>query len=293
MAIDKRVNYDMQGDEKPARNYLGKQKTVRAPVKWKSSPEHPTAHLAYITKAEEKILLDKNLYGSLKGKPNRGPSGLPSLQGAGDYTRDRSPGAYDQGSAGSATGNTQQDLRNRAMNEANMKAILTGQISKGQTQAVSRRTRRGAVPEYAYTPSGELKYVGSSTKGKQGWFSKLLGRGNVRGTRSIKFNPETGRYESEDENVGDIQPGFGGRILGGLAGLATGIPFVGGAVGSAIDKGKGIFGQTPRDMSQFNKLSLTAPENQKAYIPEGSDAHRAPILPSSKPLWSNIPPRVL
>ena len=29
MAIDKRVHYDMQGHKKPARNYLGKQKTVK------------------------------------------------------------------------------------------------------------------------------------------------------------------------------------------------------------------------------------------------------------------------
>jgi hypothetical protein len=28
MTVDKRINYEMQGDEKPARNYLGKQKTV-------------------------------------------------------------------------------------------------------------------------------------------------------------------------------------------------------------------------------------------------------------------------
>jgi hypothetical protein len=64
-------------------NYLGKQKTVNAPVKWRSSKDHPIAHLSYITKDEQKILIDLNLYGSLKGKPNRGPFGLPSLQGSG------------------------------------------------------------------------------------------------------------------------------------------------------------------------------------------------------------------
>ena len=90
--IEKKISYEIN-IEKPSKtkpvkqggvlNYLGKQKTVNAPVKWRSSPKHPVAHLSYITKDEEKILIDLNLYGSLKGKPNKGPFGLPSLQGSG------------------------------------------------------------------------------------------------------------------------------------------------------------------------------------------------------------------
>jgi hypothetical protein len=96
-------------------NYLGKQKTVNAPVKWRSSKDHPIAHLSYITKDEEKILIDLNLYGSLKGKPNRGPFGLPSLQGSGGGSggdggwrwriiRWRSGGPGDSGPGGSDDG---------------------------------------------------------------------------------------------------------------------------------------------------------------------------------------------
>jgi hypothetical protein len=90
--IEKKIKYDIN-IEKPSKtkpvkqggvfNYLGKQKTVSAPVKWRSSKDHPIAHLSYITKDEQKILIDLNLYGSLKGKPNKGPFGLPSLQGSG------------------------------------------------------------------------------------------------------------------------------------------------------------------------------------------------------------------
>jgi len=90
--IEKKIRYDIN-IEKPSKtkpveqggvlNFLGKQKTVNAPVKWRSSKDHPIAHLSYITKDEQKILIDLNLYGSLKGKPNRGPFGLPSLQGSG------------------------------------------------------------------------------------------------------------------------------------------------------------------------------------------------------------------
>lgn len=90
--IEKKISYEIN-IEKPSKtkpvkqggvfNYLGKQKTVNAPRHWRSSPKHPIAHLAYITKDEQKILIDLNLYGSLKGKPNKGPFGLPSLQGSG------------------------------------------------------------------------------------------------------------------------------------------------------------------------------------------------------------------
>ena len=61
-------------------NYLPS-KMVDVPVEAKSSPEHVKAHLAYITDKEQDLLLKKNLHGSLKGKPNRGPGGIPSLQG--------------------------------------------------------------------------------------------------------------------------------------------------------------------------------------------------------------------
>ena len=81
MAVDKKIKYDVQGGVK---NYLGKQKMVKAPLKWQSSPKHPTTELAYITKAEKNLLVKKDLHGSLKGGVNRGPSGIMSLNGWGD-----------------------------------------------------------------------------------------------------------------------------------------------------------------------------------------------------------------
>jgi len=105
--IEKKISYEIN-IEKPSKtkpvkqggvfNYLGKQKTVNAPRHWRSSPKHPIAHLSYITKDEQKILIDLNLYGSLKGKPNKGPFGLPSLQGSG------SGSGGDGGSSGGDSG---------------------------------------------------------------------------------------------------------------------------------------------------------------------------------------------
>jgi hypothetical protein len=95
MTIDKRISYDVQGGVK---NYLGKQKEVTAPVKWKSSPDHPETELAYITKAEKDLLVKKDLHGSLKGGVNRGPSGIMSLNGFGSIE-----GGRDVGMSGAAT----------------------------------------------------------------------------------------------------------------------------------------------------------------------------------------------
>lgn len=86
-------------------NYLGKQEMVTAPKFWLSEPDHVKAKLAYITDEEEQILIDKNLYGSLKGKPNKGPAGLPSLQG-GDFGA-----GGGSGSSGNSGDNNREDRR--------------------------------------------------------------------------------------------------------------------------------------------------------------------------------------
>jgi len=79
-----------------------------------------------------------------------------------------------------------------------------------------------------------------------------MGKKNIK-TRGTPGTPGF-EYYSEDENVGDAKPGIGGRALGGLLSLLTGIPVVGSAIGSAIDKYK------PKsmydDMSEFNNLQL-------------------------------------
>jgi len=272
MTVDKRINYEMQGDEKPARNYLGKQKTVTVPVKWQSNPKAPPTELAYITKAEKDLLIKKDLHGSLKNGPNTGPSGIVSLDSQGDYTRDRSPGAYDTGPAGTATGSSQQDLRNRAMNEQAMKDLLTGNVTKGQTVAKGPRTRQYSnLPEIITMPDGRTRYVGSAYKsyGQPSFFGNLFSRGapGYRGIEGLsafgiptfqtkKRDDGSEYYYTEDENFGETK----GALPFGIMGI----------IANAINKFR-----KPRDMSEFNKLSLTAPADQKVYIPEGMDVPMA------------------
>ena len=83
--------------------------------------------------------------------------------------------------------------------------------------------------------------------GERGFLGNLL-----RGANKYGY---TDTYTS-GPNQGQVKPGYGGRILGGIGSMLTGIPFVGGALGTAYDYGKGIFGRKPRDMSEFNRLGL-------------------------------------
>ena len=258
-------NFVMQGDKKPARNYLGNQQTVnKIPVKWQSGPNTPPTELAYITNAEKDLILKQDLHGSLKNGPNTGPDGIMSLDSQGDYSPDRSP-----------SGRGGRSRQGQAQHNAHMKSILTGQRNIGQTSKVSDRTRRGAVPEYVNTPGG-MKYVGSAYKsyGQPGFFGNLFGGANpgyraTYGTGSglldkffgsrIKTRGTPGQpgfeYFSEDEQVGDVKPGLGGRLTGGILGALTGLPFgVGSTIGSTIDrfKPKNMYD----DMSKFNRLGL-------------------------------------
>jgi len=122
--IEKKISYKEPKptkvpDIKPVKqggrlNYLGKQKTVTAPIKWKSGPTHPVTHLAYITDEEEKVLVKLNMYKSMNGKPNKGPFGIVSLNdgdgsgGGGDSGGGSggSGGSDAAGDAGNATGDS-------------------------------------------------------------------------------------------------------------------------------------------------------------------------------------------
>jgi hypothetical protein len=297
MAIDKKINYEMQGGKKPARNYLGKQKTVsNVPVKWKSGPDHPETELAYITKAEKDLLLKKDLHGSLKNGPNTGPDNIMSLNDQGDYTRDRSPGAYSSGPAGTGKDDSQQSLRNRAMNEQHMKDMLTGQKAVGQTVETGPRTRQYSnLPEWMNVkqPDGSYKrkHMASAYKsyGQPSFLGGLFSRG-ARGYRGIKGLPAWGDpmknysfeeegsegpgYYTDMENFGEMRPaipGFG--IIGLLQSLGN------------------KFKKPPPDMSQYNQLGLfgQVPEdfNRNRMI-KGSEVPMARMDPWSKPITKNF-----
>ena len=241
-------------------NYLGKQETVTVPKKWLSDPDHVVAELAYITPREQKILLDENLYGSLKGKPNKGPGGIMSLQGdLGGY--DASPGGPNSGGgSGSGSGGGGNRVGQVDKNKQRVQDILQGRVVTGQTAAKGPLTTRyGNTPEYVNVkqPDGTYKqtYVGSAYKsyGQPSFFQDLFSRG-ASGYRGIKGNPVFGNptknfqmkdgplgmgYYSDEEDFGEIRD----KVPFGLTGI----------IANMLKK----FKKPPVDysnMSEFNKL---------------------------------------
>ena len=220
-------------------NYLGKQPQVVAPRKWQSSPDAPPTELAYITKAEKDLILKKDIHGSLSKGPNMGPSGIMSLDSFGDIggagaagVDTDAGGGYDTGPGGGGfTGQGPNETRQDFANRKDAQIAALQRAEKAQAEALGEKERRNI----ALATYGPLqKYTGRS---------RFFGGANKFGYTDTL--PD-----------GSLKPGFGGRIFGGLLSLLTGIPFVGGALGYAFDKGKGIFGSKPRDMTDFNRLGL-------------------------------------
>ena len=236
MAVDKKLKYDVQGG---IRNYLGKQKTIsNVPLKWKSGPGHPKTELAYITKEEKDLLIKKDLHNSLKNGPNKGPGGIISLN---------NDGIGDTGGPGSGgSENAGTDDKGNSMGGGTGPSVQAPPGVRSNPTAPTDGTE-GTLSD----PREKFDFVGNTTFGPTQNYTGggLFSGANKYGYRDVDTNPFS-------KNYGETKPGYGGRIMGGLLSLATGIPFVGGAIGSMYDKGKGLFGSKTKDMSQFNNLGL-------------------------------------
>jgi len=257
MAIDKKINYNKPIVQGGVDNYLGKQPQVQAPRKWQSSPDKPATELAYITEAEKDLILKSNIHGGLEGGPNMGPSGIMSLDSFGDVGGggasggDTSAGGgYDTGAggggfSGQGPNENRQDFANRK--DAQRAVLQIAERAQAQDLGYNERAN---IANATYGPL-------QKHTGERGFLGNLF-----RGANKYGY---TDTY-TDGPNQGQVKPGYFGRAVGGLGSLLTGIPFVGSAIGSMYDKGKGIFGRKPRDMSEFNKLSLyDDSQKQKAF----------------------------
>jgi len=196
MAVDKKINYKDQKLTKAQqkktkavkqagiKNFLGKQKTVTVPKKWLSSSDHVVAELAYITPKEQKILLDANLYGSLKGKPNRGPGGIMSLQGAGDGGGSEDKGTNDDGSANSGY-DVQADLTDYATNVGKT-AKSTGGFKGGFGDGVKDAFGKIGTTVKDYVMGGGL--LGMGIRGLTGLFGGPTTRDTTAPDQRNMFN---------------------------------------------------------------------------------------------------------
>jgi hypothetical protein len=261
--IDKRLTAAEKKKIKPVNqgggpNYLGKQEMVTAPKKWLSDPDHVVAELAYITPKEKEILIKADIYGSLKGTPNKGPSGIQSLQGdLGGY--DASPGGPDSGDTGGPVGSDEDTVQQQ---KQKIKDILTGKTVTGQTAAKGPRTKQYSdLPEYmkVLQDDGTYKdtYVGSAYKsyGTPSFFGNLFSRGapGYRGIQGLSaFGDPMKNYKVD--MGGPAGPGYYTDKTN-FTEMNPAMPQIGilGILNNLSQKFK-----QPKDMSEYNKLGLYA-----------------------------------
>ena len=187
MATDKKINYEMQGGMK---NYLGKQKMVKAPLHWQSGPKHPKTELAYITKKEKDLILKKDLHNSLKGGVNRGPSGIMSLNGWGDRPGTTAPGQKSGPETGKSFGDQEKVGR----------SVSTTVGSPHGKRTVTSRTK-------TVSPKDTFE---QSWSGPKGWF----GGG---GYRDLNVPGDTSKGHKSRFGMGNLITGAL-SIFGGIPG---------------------------------------------------------------------------
>ena len=216
-------------------NYLGKQKQVTAPVKWKSSPDHPETELAYITKAEKDLLVKSDLHGSLKGGVNKGPSGIMSLNGYG--SRDESQNV--SGAAASAAETGSRNERDRAEISAEFGRGSTGPaLAPGVTPQTAQDFRSAAIAS------------GAGQRVNPGFFDSR----NVISPEELAKAKAFARDRQNRFAQGAMRKTRGG----GLMNFITGGGFLGNilrGIGRRFGLGKD-YDEATYDMSEFNKLGL-------------------------------------
>ncbi len=167
-----------KGSEKPVEqagvmNYMPSE-MVTVPKIAKSSPNTPTAKLAYITPEEQDILVNLNLYGSLDGKPNRGPGGLPSLEG--DFgPGGNNPGGF-EGGGGSRSDNDTVGTTDRG----------TGDYQVTDTKAQQDYNRSRAIRDFNRR---QVENIGKKKNPIANFFSNIPTPFNLVRKFASKFGP--------------------------------------------------------------------------------------------------------
>jgi len=240
MSVDKRVNYDVQGGVK---NYLGKQKEVKAPLKWQSSPDHPTTELAYITEAEKDLLVKSDLHGSLKGGVNRGPSGIMSLNGYGSIDSS----GRDVGMSGAATSAAESGGGSGA--DARELASESQRVRSGPDLSP------GVVDQNVQDYRNAFIAAGGGQRVNPGFFD---GRNTVSPAELARAKAFAPQAYKTNRSRGVMDYITGGGILG--AGVRS--------LGQMFGLGK-KYNEPTYDMSKYNQLGYY-PDRVKGYTrPEG------------------------
>ena len=245
-------------------NYLGKQKQVTAPVKWKSSPDHPETELAYITKAEKDLLVKSDLHGSLKGGVNKGPSGIMSLNGYGSADESQNV----SGAAASAAETGSRNERDRAE--------VRAEFGRGQTGPA---LAPGVTPETAKDFRSAAIAAGAGQRVNPGFFD----------SRNVISPEELARARAYARNRQNLfaQKAMRRTRGGGLMGFLTGGGFTGNLIrglGRMFGLGKD-YDEPTYDMRQFSGINPTFQDdldNELALSTVGSTNTVAPLAVNNR-----------
>jgi hypothetical protein len=245
-------------------NYLGKQKQVTAPVKWKSSPDHPETELAYITKAEKNLLVKSDLHGSLKGGVNKGPSGIMSLNGYGsaDESQNVSGVAASAAERGGGSGADRREVQ--------------AEFQRGSTGPA---LAPGAMPETARDFRSAAIAAGAGQRVNPGFFD----------SRDVISPEELARAKAYARNRQNLfaQKAMRRTRGGGLMNFLTGGGFTGNilrGLGRMFGLGKD-FDEPTYDMRQLSGINPTFQDdldNELALSTIGSTNTVAPLAVNNR-----------
>jgi hypothetical protein len=223
--------YKMQGGVK---NYLGNQKMVNAPLKWRSGPQHPSTELAYITKKEKDLLVNQDLHGSLKGGVNRGPSGIMSLNGWGSTD----PSQNVSGTAASAAETGSKNAADRA------------EVRSQFTPAGSPALPPGVTPKTALDFRAAAINAGAGQRVNPGFFDSR--------TRLSPNERALAKAYRQDPNNRFAKQAYRKTGQGGLRGFLTSGGIFGNllrGVGQKFGWGK-KWNEPTYDMSEYSRYGL-------------------------------------
>jgi len=244
MSVEKRVKYDVQGGVK---NYLGKQKEVKAPLKWQSSPDHPTTELAYITEAEKNLLVKSDLHGSLKGGVNRGPSGIMSLNGWGSADPGQNVSGAAASAAESGAGMENADVAASGMSAQDAKDFRSAAINAGAGQRVNAGffdsshvvspAELAAAKSYRQNPNNMFAQ-GAWDKTRGSGLGSFISGGGITGSLIKGLGQKLGLGKKYDQPTYDMS-GYNSLGLGGTGQEGFGVPTTQGdydVLGNKIDE---------------------------------------------------------
>ena len=247
------------------KNYLGEQPMVNAPKYWQSAPDHEMTELAYITPRERDVLVDMNMYGSMQGSPNEGPSGIMSLNGWG--SKDESQNVSGAAASAAESGRNTADTLAEGMSHQDVKDFQAGAVAAGAGQRVNPGffdSRNTVSPEVlarakAFAPDAYSKH--------RGGFKDFISGGGILGNLVRGVGQKLGWGKTYDQPTYDMS-GYNSLGLGGTGQEGFGVP--------NFESGDGDYDMLGNKIDEITG-EITSPEGQSLGFLEGYPGQKSGI----------------